>query len=103
MVFIESPVFTKQVTELLTDDSYAQFQAFLAAHPTAGDVIRETGGLRKLRWALAGSGKRGGVRVIYAYLPAQRQVRLIVVYRKSVKDDLSVLERKALRKLNEDW
>jgi len=48
MIFIETPVFTRLVKELLDDDAYADFQRFLAAHPTAGDVIKDTGGLRKI-------------------------------------------------------
>ena len=63
MVFIETSVFTKQVTELLSDDDYVFLQTHLAENPTAGDVIQGTGGLRKMRWAAMGKGKRGGVRV----------------------------------------
>jgi hypothetical protein len=66
-------------------------------NPDAGDVIRDTGGLRKVRWSVAGSGKRGGVRV------TQAQVRLLLIYRKGVKDDLTAAEKKTLRKLNQDW
>lgn len=103
MVFIESAVFTKQVQELLTDESYGQFQAFLAENPEAGAVIQDTGGLRKIRWAVPGGGKRGGVRVIYFHVSAQAQFRMLLIYRKGVKDDLSAAEKKALRKLNQDW
>ena len=103
MVFIESAVFTRQVQELLTDASYGQFQAFLAENPEAGAVIQDTGGLRKVRWAVPGGGKRGGVRVIYFYVSAQAQCRMLLIYRKGVKDDLSAAEKKALRKLNQEW
>ena len=51
MVFIETPVFTRQVTELLTDEDYGQFQQCLAAHPKMAKVIQGTGGLRKVRWS----------------------------------------------------
>ena len=71
-------------------------------NPDAGDVIRDTGGLRKVRWSVAGSGKRGGVRVIYFHITAQAQVRLLLIYRKGVKDDLTAAEKKTLRKLNQD-
>jgi hypothetical protein len=60
MVFIETPVFTRQVQEFLSDEAYSAFQWYLALNPGAGDVIRDTGGLRKVRWSVAGSGKRGG-------------------------------------------
>jgi hypothetical protein len=103
MVFIESAVFTRQVRELLTDDEYADLQWHLALYPKAGEVIQGTGGLRKARWASGGGGKRGGVRVIYFHGVGQSQVRLLLVYRKGVKDDLSAAEKKVLRQLNENW
>ena len=103
MVFIETPVFTQQVRELLSDEAYSAFQWYLALNPDAGDVIRDTGGLRKVRWSVAGSGKRGGVRVIYFHIAAQAQVRLLLIYRKGVKDDLTAAEKKTLRTLNQDW
>jgi hypothetical protein len=103
MVFIESAVFTRQVRELLTDEEYADLQWHLALYPKAGEVIQDTGGLRKVRWASRDGGKRGGVRVIYFYAANQNQVRLLLIYRKGVKDDLSAAEKKVLRKLNEKW
>jgi len=103
MVFIESAVFTRQVRELLTDDEYANLQWHLALYPKAGEVIQGTGGLRKVRWASGSSGKRGGTRVIYFHAVSQSQVRLLLVYRKGVKDDLLPAEKNILRKLNENW
>ena len=103
MIFIESAVFTRQVRELLSDEVYADFQRYLAQCPEAGDVIRDTGGLRKVRWAMPGRGKSGGVRVIYYHVSEQEQVRLLLIYRKGVKDDLTPDEKKVLRKLNKDW
>jgi hypothetical protein len=64
MIFIETSIFTRQVLELLTDEEYADLQSELAANPLAGDVIEGTGGLRKVRVAAKGKGKRGGARVI---------------------------------------
>jgi hypothetical protein len=58
---------------------------------------------RLSRWAAGGGGKRGGVRVIYFHAMNQSQVRLLLIYRKGVKDDLSAAEKKILRKLNENW
>ena len=103
MIFIESQIFTRQVQELLTDDEYAGFRQHLAAHPAEGDVIQDTGGLRKIRWSVEGRGKRGGARVIYFHVNSQAQIRLLVIYRKGVKDDLMAAEKKVLRKLNQDW
>ena len=103
MVFIETPVFTRQVQELLSDEAYSAFQWYMALNPRAGDVIQGTGGLRKVRWSVAGGGKRGGVRVIYFHVAAQAQVRLLLIYRKGVKHDLTVAEKRTLRRLNQDW
>jgi hypothetical protein len=63
--FVETKLFSKLVQEYLTDDEYAEQQHALIAHPQAGDVIPGSGGVRKLRWKMAGHGKRGGLRVIY--------------------------------------
>ncbi|WP_312239778.1 type II toxin-antitoxin system RelE/ParE family toxin [Pantoea sp.] len=105
MIFIKTPVFTEDVKELLTDDEYSEFQQHLADNPTAGDVIKQTGRLRKIRWALPGKGKvkRGGVRVIYYHVNAADQIRLILIYTKGIKDNLTPHEKKVLRSLNEKW
>ena len=103
MVFIESAVFTRQVRELLTDEEYTSLQWQLALYPKAGNVIQNTGGLRKARWASKHGGKRGGLRVIYFHAASQNQIRLLLIYRKGVKDDLSAAEKKVLRELNKNW
>lgn len=103
MIFIESAVFTRQVRELLPDEAYAQLQEHLVLNPQSGDLIQGTGGLRKVRWTIPGAGKRGGVRVIYFHVSAQSQCRMLLIYRKGVKDDLTASEKKVLRKLNENW
>ncbi|HEJ8168684.1 type II toxin-antitoxin system RelE/ParE family toxin [Serratia marcescens] len=103
MIFIETPIFTEDVLTLLSDEEYREFQLHLAENPTSGDVIKETGGLRKVRWASGGKGKRGGVRVIYYYKLSESQIRLLVIYKKGIKDDLSADEKRALRALNERW
>lgn len=68
-----------------------------------GVVVQDTGGLRKLRWAGGGSGKRGGVRVIYFHATLDGQIRFLLTYRKGVKDDLSAAEKRVLRTLNANW
>jgi mRNA-degrading endonuclease RelE of RelBE toxin-antitoxin system len=103
IIFIESAVFTADVKELLSDEEYAALQAHLASRPDAGDLITQTGGLRKIRWSSQGRGKRGGTRVIYYHVVAQAHIRMILIYRKGVKDDLTPREKAVLRKLNEDW
>ncbi|WP_421547685.1 hypothetical protein [Pseudomonas sp. QD4] len=103
MIFIESPIFTEDLGELLNDEIYGEFQEFLAEFPTAGDVIPGTNGLRKVRWTAQGKGKSGRVRVIYYHLSAAYQIRLILIYRKGIKDDLSPAEKKVLSALNKGW
>lgn len=66
-------------------------------------LIQGTGGLRKLRWAGTGSGKSSGVRVIYYWLSADHQIRLLMMYPKSMKATFSNAEKKSLRKVLENW
>ena len=103
MVFIETPIFTADVCALLSDEEYAALQQHLVAQPNAGPVIAGTGGLRKIRWVVAGKGKRGGIRVIYYHVVAHAQIRMILIYRKGIKDDLTLKEKTALRKINAEW
>jgi hypothetical protein len=103
MIFVESPIFTADVKELLSDEEYAALQEYLAKRPDAGALITQTGGLRKVRWRIEGGGKRGGVRVIYYHVAAQAQIRMILIYRKGIKDDLTPREKSVLRKMNAEW
>ncbi len=64
VVFIETPIFTADVKSILSDDDYRELQTYLSDNPDAGDVIKDAGGLRKIRWKAKGKGKRGGARVI---------------------------------------
>ena len=103
MVFVESPIFTQDVRKLLSDEEYAALQVHLVNRPDAGDLITGTGGLRKVRWVAQGRGKRGGTRVIYYHVVADRKIRMILIYLKGVKDDLTPKEKLLLRRLNEGW
>jgi hypothetical protein len=89
MEFIETPTFTRQVTQLLTDDAYRQIQNVLVENPAQGALIKGGGGIRKLRHAVAGKGKSGGVRMIYYWVKEDHQIYMLVVYPKSKKDDLT--------------
>lgn len=102
MEFIETPVFTRQVTALLDDDDYAALQNKLAQHPDLGDVLQGGGGIRKLRHALPGKGKSGGVRVIYYWLRDDGQIYMLLIYPKSKKDNLSPSEIAVLREFVKD-
>ena len=68
MVIVETLIFTKLIRELMSDDEYKDLQEALVNRPDLGDLIQGSGGLRKVRWKLKGSGKSGGVRVIYYWV-----------------------------------
>lgn len=89
LTFIETKLFTRLVQNYFTDDEYARLQNSIVANPEAGDVIRGSGGVRKLRWGLAGRGKRGGVRVIYYLRLRQDQVWMLTLYAKNEADSIS--------------
>lgn len=103
--FIETPLFTKKVAAALSDDEYAELQKFMAANPEAGPVIRGTGGIRKLRWsdAATGRGKRGGNRVIYYYRVSQEQILMLMLYGKSEQIDLTPVQKRQLAELVKNW
>lgn len=99
MEFVEAPPFTRHLADYLNEEGYRELQARLAANPEAGDLIPGTGGFRKLRWADArrGKGRRGGLRVIYYYLPSDHQIWLMTVYDKNEASDLSEKQKRALK------
>ena len=98
MVFVETPIFTRQVQYLLSEDQYRDLQDELRKHPDAGSKIKGSGGLRKLRWGIEGRGKSGGVRVIYYWVVAQDRIFMVYMYPKSKQDDLSSEQLNALKK-----
>jgi hypothetical protein len=102
MRFVETPVFTSSLRGLLSAEEYRQLQIALLLRPEQGAVIRGSGGLRKLRWGVAGRGKRGGVRLIYYWEPAGELFYLLYVYPKNVQDDLTPFQVRALRRLVEE-
>lgn len=89
----------RQAEDLWHDAEREAFTVFIAQNPEAGDVIPETGGVRKIRWARPGTGKRGGARVIYFCHDAARPIYLLMVYAKARKENLSPDEKRAVRKL----
>jgi mRNA-degrading endonuclease RelE of RelBE toxin-antitoxin system len=98
VVFVETLTFTKRVLQLLDDESYSALQLHLARHPDAGEVIRGSGGIRKVRWGGIGRGKRGGLRVIYYWWIARDRISMLLVYPKNERDDLTADQVKLLRK-----
>lgn len=96
---VDTPQYAARVRKLMDDDAEADMVDFLARNPLAGAVIPGTGGVRKLRWRLEGRGKRGGARVIYYYHNDDIPLFLLTVYAKNEKENLSVTERNAYRRI----
>jgi mRNA-degrading endonuclease RelE of RelBE toxin-antitoxin system len=101
MVIVETTVFTRQVLELLSAEQYRQLQRILVSRPNAGPVIVGSGGMRKIRWAGQGKGKRGGVRVIYYWAVARDRLLMLLIYGKNERDDLTPNQLKTLRRIVE--
>ena len=86
--FIEAPAFTRYLYDYLTDDEFLGLQGFLLKYPEAGKVVPGSGGVRKLRWAMAGIGKSGGVRVIYYFKKQDDEIWLLTIYSKSEVENI---------------
>ncbi len=99
LTFVETKLFTKRLREYLADDEYRALQEALIANPQAGDIIRGSGGVRKLRWNVAGRGKRGGIRVIYYLRSENGEIWMLTVYAKNVVDSIPP---SVLRKIREE-
>lgn len=89
MELIETSIFTRQITALLTDEEYGEFQSRLAANPQLGALIKGGGGIRKIRVAVGSRGKRGGARVIYYWAVRRDVLLLLYAYPKNVTADLT--------------
>jgi hypothetical protein len=96
---VETPLFVRQAATVWDEAERDAFVTFIALNPDAGDVIPETGGVRKIRWSRAGSGKRGGTRVIYFYHDVTRPLYLLMVYAKARREDLTSDEKRMVRGL----
>ncbi len=99
MRFVETPIFTRQVTSLLSDDEYKALQQALLLRPEQGALIRGSGGLRKVRWSKRGIGKRGGTRVIYYWHEGDAVFFRLFAYGKNVRGDLSQAQLRVLRRI----
>ena len=96
-MLIETPVFTRLVCRLLPDEDYRELQNLLVKDPEAGQIIKGSGGLRKIRWGLSGKGKRGGVRVIYYWFKEPDKMLFLYLYKKNVQADLTSGQLKILK------
>ena len=85
MIFIETTIFTKLLPKYLTDDEYRAFQWYLLLNPEVGDLVRGSGGVRKVRWAPEGKGKRGGIRIMYYWKNSDNEIWLLTLYSKNEK------------------
>lgn len=99
MRFVETPVFTAVLQRHLDDERYRQLQLALILRPEQGPVIKGSGGLRKIRWAGVGGGKRGGLRVIYYWEPVEQAFYMLYVYAKSDQGDLTPTQTRQLGRL----
>ena len=89
MVFIETSLFTKLLSSYLSDDDYRGLQSYLLQKPDAGDIVRGSGGVRKIRWAPQGKGKSGGVRVMYYWKKSDHEIWMLTIYSKSERATIS--------------
>jgi hypothetical protein len=98
MIFIENKAFERLREKYLDDEEYRALQDVIQQNPRAGAVIPGTSGLQKLRWGLEGSGKRGGLRVIYYVITSDARCLMLYLYPKSVQEDLAPEELRVLTK-----
>jgi hypothetical protein len=101
--FTESQRFLKNATRLFGEDGIAELEQYLSLQPERGEVIRGSGGIRKLRWSSSGRGKRGGSRIIYFFADVYGRIYLLDAYAKNEKEDLSANKIKDLSRLVRDW
>jgi hypothetical protein len=101
MVIIETPIFTRRIQAVLSEEGYRLLQIQLLNKPDSGKIIRGSGGLRKLRWSAGGHGKRGGIRVIYYWFVSHDTLLLLFAYPKSKQEELTPEQLKQLKKVVE--
>lgn len=101
VVIVETPIFTRQVNEQLTEPEYREFQIIMVNNPGLGDVIKGSGGLHKIRWMLTGRGKRGGARIIYYWAVADDRLLMLFMYPKNERADLTPAQVSTLRRIVE--
>ena len=88
MVFIETSVFTKHLSKYMKDEEYRLFQLCIMDSPEKGAIVKGSGGVRKIRWAINNKGKSGGIRVIYYWKESASETWLLTLYAKNEKDSI---------------
>jgi hypothetical protein len=86
--FIESSIFERILSVYLDDDEYSELQQFLMQNPEAGELVPGSGGVRKVRWARPGMGKRGGLRIIYFVRYQPNEFWMLTLYAKAKREDV---------------
>ena len=99
---VETSLFQKLWPVYWSEEERGEFAAFLSSNPEAGDVVPESGGIRKVRWKRQGVGKSGGVRVIYFTRNEAEELVLLTLYSKSKTDNLTGAVLKEIRRAIED-
>lgn len=95
---IESPLFHKLWPLYWSEDERGEFASYISSDPTAGSVIRESGGLRKVRWARSGTGKSGGVRIIYFTRTDEGEVMLLTMFAKGKTENTPTAKLKEIHR-----
>ena len=101
LTVVETLLFQRQWPLYWTEEERGTFAAYISEHPTAGDVVPESGGIRKVRWSRAGSGKSSGVRVIFFTRPSEGEVVLLTLYAKAKTDNITGAKLKEIRRVLE--
>ena len=99
---VETAMFQKQWPIYWTEDERGAFAAYISESPTAGDVVPGSGGIRKVRWRRSGTGKSGGVRVIYFTRTTEQEVVLLLMYAKAKTDNITGPKLKEIRRVLEN-
>ena len=99
---VETPLFEKQWPRYWSEEERGEFAAYIAEFPSAGDVVPQSGGIRKVRWRRAGTGKSGGVRVIYFMRTVEEEVVLLIMYAKAKTDNITGAKLKEIRRALEN-
>ncbi len=95
---IETSTFTKLADKIWTENERLNFISFISNNPDAGDVIPNAEGARKVRWAVKGSGKRGGTRIVYFNLSEQGVIELIYIYKKVKQENMTANDIKKVKR-----
>ncbi len=101
--FTETEKFVRHANKILGEEGINELQLHLCEYPDDGAVIKASNGIRKIRWAASGRGKRGGARIIYYYAVSNERILLLDIYPKNEKTDLTAEELKSLKDVLQVW